>query len=241
MCFKSDIIVAQLQEPRSANPEGRTNMTMQHIRPWEALHLFETRSYYDRLVKVVLPDIRSPMAIETAILLALLKYIQPLLIFEFGTFLGITTLNIAANMREAAIVYTLDLDENSFQKARQHPVDKKLSMERLESEHRIAFMNTPYESRIKRLFGDSNMFDFAPFERKVNMIYIDGGHDLRTVRSDTHNSFRMIDTASLGCIVWHDYGNPDYPELTQFIDELSLERELKHVEETMTVFLLHKL
>ena len=113
-------------------------------------------------------------------------------------------------------------------------------MDRFALENQLAFVNTPYESRVRRLFGDSNIFDFAPYHDKVNMIYIDGGHDLRTVRSDTQNAFSMLDTGRIGCIAWHDYRNPEYPELTQFLDELSSEHELKHVEETMTVFTLHQ-
>jgi hypothetical protein len=180
------------------------------------------------------------MILESMILLALVKYVQPHVIFEFGTFLGITTLQFAVNIAEEGIIYTLDFDEDAFRKACQHPKDRTLSMERFESEGRLAFANGPYESRIKRLFGDSNVFDFGAFRRQVNMAYIDGGHDLRTVRSDTHNAFSMLDTARLGCIAWHDYQNPEYPEVTRFLEELSLERELKHVEETMTVFFLHE-
>ncbi len=213
---------------------------MQHIRPHKALALFETKTYYDRMVKVVLPDVRSPFALETVVLLAVAKHVQPRVFFEFGTYLGITTLNTAANLPEDTAIYTLDLDDPAFQKASQHPGDKKLSIDRFESDHQIAFLGTPFERRIKRLYGDSNLFDFSPFQGKVNMAYIDGGHDLRTVRSDTENAFRMLDMKQPGCVAWHDYRNPNYPELTRYLDELSGTRELVHVEETLTVFMLHK-
>jgi Methyltransferase domain len=213
---------------------------MQHIRPHQALHLFETPSYYDRLVNVVLPDQRSPMLLESMILLALAKHVQPDVIFEFGTFLGITTFQLAVNMAAEGIIYTLDLDAHAFEKICQHPSDRMKSISRFEYESRLAFVNTPYESRIKRLLGDSNVFNFAPFQGKVNMVYIDGGHDRRTARSDTRNAFSMLDTARRGCIAWHDYRNPEFPDLTEFLDEVSVERELQHVEETMTVFFLHE-
>src|SRR5215475_5011203 len=99
---------------------------IEHVRPYQALHLFQTVSYYERLVKLVLPDSRSPMTLETMVLLALEKCVQPRTIFEFGTFLGINTLNLATNMRDDGVIYTLDLDESSFSKASQHPVDRKL-------------------------------------------------------------------------------------------------------------------
>ncbi len=213
---------------------------MEHIRPHQALGVFKTSSYHDRLVNVVLPDGKAPMSLESMILVALAKYVRPKVVFEFGTYLGITTLNFAANLGEGSIIYTFDLDKDTFNNIRQHPNDRTCSMDRFALENQLAFVSTPYESRIRRLFGDSNIFDFAPYHDKVNMIYIDGGHDLRTVRSDTQNAFSMLDTGRIGCIAWHDYRNPEYPELTQFLDDLSSEHELKHVEETMTVFTLHQ-
>lgn len=212
---------------------------MQHVRPHQVLELVNSRSYYDRLVTVVLPDRWSMSTIETAIILALAKYVQPKRHFEFGTYLGVTTITIAANLPEV-IIETIDLDDRSFQDVDQHPNDQRLSEHRLLSDGQIAFVHTPFEERIHRLFGDSNTYDFSPYRGQMQMVHIDGGHDLRTVRSDTENAFEMLDTSCLGCVVWHDYGNVQYPELTQYLDDLALEYSMTHVEETTTVFRLHR-
>lgn len=212
---------------------------MEHIRPHQALGLFETKSFYERISNIVLPEKLTPNVLETCILIALARSVEADVFFEFGTFRGVNTLNIAANLGKQAKVYTLDLDIDSFDKCNQHNNDKVLSEEHFAFEERLAFLRTPFENNIVRLFGDSKIYDFSPFYANVNMIYIDGGHDLETVKSDTEQAFKMLDNSRVGCIAWHDYGNKTYPELTQFLEDLSSEYDLKHVEETRIVFFIN--
>jgi len=61
-----------------------------------------------------------------------------------------------------------------------------------EHESKLAFIDSPYEEKITRLYGDSNEFDSSDFKGKIDMVYIDGGHDLRTVSSDIENAFTML-------------------------------------------------
>ena len=209
---------------------------MIRIRPHWLFNLVETSSYEARLVKIVLPDKRAPILLDTAVLLALAKLVQPKAYFEFGTYLGVQLLNIIANLEPSARAYTLDLDETSAGKAEQHESDRPLTLEHLQSQDILAFRHSSYESQITRLFGDSNTFDFSPYDRRINMIFVDGGHDLRTLRSDTENSFRMLSDNHKGCIAWHDYGNPVYPHLKTYLDELSETRDMFFVEESMVAF-----
>jgi hypothetical protein len=37
-------------------------------------------------------------------------------------------------------------------------------------------------------------------------------------------------------VVWHDYGNPQFPELTQYLEELSAQMPIYHIEDTMLAF-----
>ena len=211
---------------------------MQHIRPHKALMLFPTHTYVDRLTPLVLPDKFTPRILETCILIALLRHVGATKVFEFGTFRGINTLNIAANMDQTGQIYTLDLDEESFRTAIQHPNDAAITKRHFEWETQLAFLGTKYEAMVTRLFGNSRSYDFAPFRSKMNMVWVDGGHDLETVQSDTRNAFEMIDRSRPGVIAWHDYGNPHYRENTEFLDVLSTEHRLQHVEDTMVVFWL---
>lgn len=42
----------------------------------------------------------------------------------------------------------------------------------------------------------------------------------------------------MSCIAWHDYGNPNYPDNTNYLNNLSEELSIFHVEETMVCFCL---
>jgi hypothetical protein len=211
---------------------------MIRIRPHQLFNLVNTPSYEARMVKIVLPDQRAPMLLDTAILLALTKLLQPRTYFEFGTYLGVQLLNIVANLPSTSRVYTLDLDEGSARHATQHENDRPLTIEHLQSQEKLALVNSRYEGQITRLSGDSNTFDFAPFHGRVDMMFVDGGHDLRTLRSDSGNAFRMLSSDQTSCIAWHDYGNRVYPHLTTYIDSLSETHDVFFVEESMVAFYL---
>ena len=180
------------------------------------------------------------MLLETAVLIALGKVVNARTVFEFGTLFGVQTLNLAMSLPDSARVFTLDLDPDSFRQIMhlQHEQDREASRVHLEHESKLAFLGTPYEERITRLFGDSNEFDFSPFRGTVDLVYVDGGHDLRTASSDTENALTMLPADARGCVAWHDYGNPNYPDLTRYLEELSRERAIYHVEESNICFFL---
>ena len=209
------------------------------IRPHRLFNLVQTSSYEARLVKIVLPDKRAPILLDTAILLALAKLVQPATYFEFGTYLGVQLLNVVANLPPAARVYTLDFDPDSASKAQQHESDRPLTLEHLQSQDSLAFVNSSYASQVTRLYGDSNLFDFSPFFGRIDLMFVDGGHDLRTLRSDSENALRMLSPDRPSCVSWHDYGNPVYPHLKTYIDELSAKREIFFVQESMIAFHVH--
>ena len=206
---------------------------LEHIRPHQLFTRVDTPDYGQRLVSVVLPDARTPMLLETAVLLALIRLLRPRRVFEFGSFLGIQTLNMAANLAPEARVYTLDLDEAAFAAADQLDADRAISERHLANRHHLAFAQTPYADRVHPLYGDSNAFDFTPYRDTIDLVYVDGGHDARTVASDTRNAFAMLAGDHPAAICWHDYGNPTYPAVTALLEKLAEAHDLYHIEGTM--------
>jgi hypothetical protein len=190
------------------------------------------------MVRIVLPEEMTPMLLETAVLLALAKLVQPRTFFEFGTLLGVETLNMAANLPLHSQIYTLDLDETSMLDLQQDKNDKSLSEIHMLMRDKLAFLGTRYGSKITRLYGDSNRFDFSPFHGRIDMVYVDGGHDLRTLTSDTTTAYDILSRDHPACIAWHDFGNPRHPAVGPYLSELSATEDLFHVEETMMVFTL---
>lgn len=140
---------------------------------------------------------------ELKVISNLVHRLQPRRIFEIGTFEGRTTLNMALNAPNAAIV-TLDLPgselgntqlEIAVGEARY--IDKQQSGER--------FLNHPARSRITQVYGDSATFDFSPYHQSMDLVFIDGSHAHDYVLNDTRKALDII--APGGAILWHDYTN----------------------------------
>lgn len=79
-------------------------------------------------------------------------------------------------------------------------------------------------------------FSAAGYEKKFDMIFVDANHKVEYARHDTENAFKMVRDG--GCIAWHDYENPQFPEVTQYLHDLSVDEPIYHVEDTMLCFYL---
>jgi len=211
---------------------------MKHVRPHEVFNRITTDSYFDRLVRLVLPGPNVPLLFETSVLVALCKLVNCKTFFEFGTWLGIRILNIAANLDPKAVLYTLDLDEESAKKIEQETQDRTNTVKYLEYMDNLAFKNTSYEKNIVVLRGDSTRFDYKPYYDQMDLVFVDGGHDLYTVRADTENAFKLVRQNSPHIVAWHDYGNPKHPQLTEYLEKLSNEKDIHHIEETTICYYL---
>lgn len=137
----------------------------------------------------------------------LVRASQPRKLFEFGTFDGRTTINMAVNAAPGAKVYTLDLPRSdiasSAAQIHAHEVvyaDKPSSGER--------FRGTDAESSIVQYYGDSGTFDFNPLYGTIDFVFIDASHTFEYVVNDSLQALRML-SPSGGTIVWHDYGRWD--------------------------------
>jgi Methyltransferase domain len=209
---------------------------MIRIRPHKLFNLVKTDRYADRVVSLVLPDQNTPVTFDTVIKLALAKLVRPRTFFEFGTFLGVQTFNFATNFPDCQF-FTLDLDEDSYKKASIVEAGRHMSEIQLARQRDLAFLGTPCECRIHCLRGDSTAFDLSPYRGKMDMVYVDGGHDMRTIESDAGNAFRMLSTDHPAVIVWDDYGNRLCPDVKEFLD--ARKEDLFFVEESVTVFYIH--
>jgi hypothetical protein len=123
---------------------------------------------------------------------------------EIGTFDGNMARNIASNIGENSKVITIDLPEASDANNVLMFDNELILSERRKNKKHLDLTN------IEQVYGDSTKLDFSAFD--FHGAFIDGGHDLETVRSDTINVLNNIKTP--GFIVWHDY------EMESDIDDL---------------------
>jgi hypothetical protein len=209
--------------------------SMRHIRPYQIFTLIENPQP-ERVAHVMLPFRRAAggtSLLETFLIVAGIRIVGARRVFEFGTFLGGNTFNMALNTPDDANIFTLDLDEQYAARASQQLEDIPLTKLHLASKSSLDFAGSSVAGKVRPLTGDSTTFDFRPWKGSVDFSFIDGGHDLTTAKSDTENAFEMTVSEKPSCIMWHDYRNNDYPELTRYLEDIAKESEIFHIEDTM--------
>lgn len=197
------------------------------------LYSFETTGAFQQLKKNIIfarcnffntdPSIARP--VETQVISSLVDYLKPKTIFEIGTYNGFTTLHLACNSPQESVVYTLDLPadfdrqlsaENNL---KGYSYDDLLVVElSMKNRNNRIFHNHPCRKKIVELFGDSLKFDFLPYYKKMDFVFIDGGHSYKHVHSDTQNAFRML--SDNGVIIWHDFDYIIHRDVFKYLNQL---------------------
>ena len=178
---------------------------------------------------------------ELDIINRLVKYTEPLAIFEIGTFDGRTTLNMASHAPPGASVFTLDLPPSEVDDtALGIEFGDRLYIEKAASGSR--FSRSDMASRIEQLYGDSATFDFGRFEQKIDFLFVDGAHSYEYVLKDSETAMRLVRPG--GVILWHDYlpaGPTAWPGVTKALEELQTRDPrfgtLRHIAGTTIVIM----
>jgi predicted O-methyltransferase YrrM len=209
---------------------------LEHIRPYQVLGLVDE---FPEEVRFFMPPAQgagSLLSIESLLLIKLMRVTKPKFLFEFGTYKGLTTRLLLANLPHRGDVsgeriYTLDLP--SLDNVHFQGTDVDLAQEALG--FRRKYLDEENSGLVKQILHDSMTFDGAVYPEKFQFIFIDGNHDVDYARKDTENSLEMF-SREKGCLIWHDYGHKEFPELTQYIEDLAKEMTIYHVEHTKLAF-----
>jgi predicted O-methyltransferase YrrM len=150
----------------------------------------------------------------------LVNNINPVTIFEIGTFVGRTTRLFALNTNKDCMIYTLDLPQN-------------LVSHSIGSDYKIL----PESTKIFQLSGDSQSFDFSPYYGKADFVWVDACHDYEYVKKDTENALKICKQD--GWIAWHDYRvTAWWSGVTKFVREFSKEYpQIMHIKGTTTAIM----
>jgi predicted O-methyltransferase YrrM len=168
-------------------------------------------------LKITLPFISTHW--ETATLFdhtfiaSLVHVLQPRKCIEIGTSLGLVTSTIAANAPDDAEIHTIDQS----------------------GEERIGsfFRSRPEAAKITQHVSLSTQFDFRPFARAVDLMFIDGSHEFEDVCRDSENAFNVL--TDRGVIVWHDV-SPYFPGVMKALEALPQSEEIYRVQGTSCGF-----
>jgi len=138
-------------------------------------------------------------------------------VFEFGTFRGRTTYNLALN---SPSVVTIDIGSNKnldeVPEGKSYP--SYISGELLKG--------SKVESKVEQIVGDSTKVDLSSRYKTFGLVLVDGGHSYEVCRSDTVNALRLVRNG--GIIVWDDYSSY-WPEVQKVINEFALKYDMLHL------------
>ena len=219
--------------------DSKASRAITHVRPSLVLRM---KDRFSDEIRFFMPQVQgggSLSTIESIMLIKLMRVVEPNHIFEFGTYKGLTTRLLLANLpekadAESARIYTLDLPDIegiSFQGS-----DIDLAKEALGFSRK--YLELPNKHLVKQLLQDSMTLDTALYSKRFQFIFVDGNHELTYVKSDTEKAFEMLAEAP-SCVIWHDYGNPGFPELTHYLEALAQRMKIYHIEDTMLAFHLN--
>ena len=136
-------------------------------------------------------------------------------VFEIGTYNGATAWCLARNL-QAAEVHTLDL-----------PIENEPALELgvSDASNRLPFERRAYEAlalstgRVVQHWGDSATFDFTPWRKSIDLVYVDGAHSREYVRADSATALDLV--CDMGAVVWDDYWRR-IEGVKAILDELAL-------------------
>lgn len=182
-----------------------------------------------RMVHLKIPRRTENWTIETMLLITAMRASKARRIFEFGTFRGATTLNLAMNALPGAEIFTFDIDPRLAPQIKQDDIHARIMHQHLETP---AMEFEGIFPSIQQIHGESKSFDAAPYA-PVDFVFVDGGHDAATLEADSRNAFKLCPK---GVIAWHDYGNREYPDVEKHLERLAFSMTIFHVEESRLCF-----
>jgi predicted O-methyltransferase YrrM len=168
------------------------------------------------------PGIPSVTLPELCLLMHLLARSKARTIFEIGTHIGRTTLNLALNSAANARLYTLDFPHEMQQ--------------RYGYSAGSLFARSPLKKKITQLFGETMEFDFSKYFGTADFIFIDAGHSYEQAMSDSRSALKLLRNGR-GTIVWHDYGWEGVaPALNRLYREEKRLSGMRHITDTSLVY-----
>lgn len=140
----------------------------------------------------------SPM--ECAALAALSRMVGAKRVFEFGTYKGVSTTQLALNVAAGGMVFTLDLPEDH--PAYSLPIPKPEERQIAAEGGKGILIPRDLLDRVTFLSSDSATFDESPYHGTIDLAFVDGAHSYEYVKSDSEKAWKMLRPG--GIIAWHD-------------------------------------
>jgi predicted O-methyltransferase YrrM len=164
----------------------------------------------------------------------IVKFVQPKRMLEIGTYNGMTTLQMALNAPADCTTYTLDLPDEMMASLKLSEMDTLVSKHFKEKFGTAtgSYFKGRNDVKIVQKLADSATYDYNDLgSEKLDLIFIDAAHDYENKKIDSENAFKLI--AKKGVILWHNYGDVLCPDVTRYLADISSERKIFHLRNTM--------
>lgn len=173
----------------------------------------------------------SSLPTDFALLQVLCKNHQVENYLEIGTWRGESAANVAPFVQH---VFTLNLPDETLRQLGQS--------EAYIASHRHFSTSL---SNVTHLFGDSATFDWQPYYRQMDLVFVDGDHSTEAVERDTKTALKLL-KSSASILVWHDAkADTEYPRYEVLLGILkglppSMHQDLYFVKNTLCAVYLPK-
>ncbi|MBA4191275.1 MAG: hypothetical protein C0467_25110, partial [Planctomycetaceae bacterium] len=170
---------------------------------------------------------------DTTAVLTLLSHLHPRRVLEIGTAAGQMTANLTALTPPDATVFSIGIvAEDSPQSgtaSQDHEVPRRDQFAKF-----LNHFGTAHKAQL--ITADSRLFDFARLGT-LDFVFVDGGHDLATVKSDSMKSYHALRRG--GCLVWHDLPSPvAWVEVEKAVAALAFAEPVYRIAGTQVAFLI---
>ncbi|MGB8355498.1 MAG: class I SAM-dependent methyltransferase [Chthoniobacteraceae bacterium] len=150
-------------------------------------------------------------------------------VFEFGTYLGISTSQLALNIGDDGHVFTLDLPEDDPRV--KLTIDDPTEMDLTSMRDKGRLIPADMQPKVTFIRQDSASFDETPYLGSMDLVFVDGAHSADYVSNDSTKGWRMLKQG--GIIVWHDCC-PQDPDVVRFL--LASPYQPKRIDNTSLAF-----
>lgn len=195
-------------------------------------------------------QIGSITVFEATIFSSILRIKEVRKIVEIGTYIGYSTAVFALNSHPSTKIISIDLPSEDVERIDGRDVTREQlqqdwrlndsflrSEQMLKGEVYIAPLPEKFKQKIVLLKADSTKLSADQQSQcsDSDLVFIDGGHDYGTIKSDSLLARKLINDK--GLIIWHDYKSKIHKEVTQYIDnEFSMTQAVFHVENSLLAF-----
>lgn len=226
----SRLVQITLRKPRDIQHLlGITNSAAEQIidpvadvRPIPSVNVLDICPGTQRWTLQSFPSVGASVStMECAALAALTRLVGAKRAFEFGTYKGVSTTQLALNVGEDGMVFTLDLPEDH--PAYSLPIPKPEERQIAAEGGKGILIPRDLLQRITFLRSDSATFDESPYLGSIDLVFVDGAHSYEYVKNDSEKGWKML--RSGGVLAWHDCV-PSHRDVVKYIKESGLKLRL---------------